>query len=555
MDRRSFLLIHELFIGEISCDKPMMSTKRSLRSTNVFFGKRSLKYDKNGKQIFKLNISEEFRSKNRTEQNFKVFRITFLKRNRNQSSGQPNVISLLGNLNDGNGKLSNLLQNISRDILRTAKQPLSHHSRTARKNIKGILLSDILSEQPKDKGGEVNILEPFPNEKQDASRTNADTENSMTRLLQHRSESNVIVEAKLDPLRIGIRLQDDKQRNPDMKPTPNKHASLQEALEDVDSSSIPSSKEKSSSEDAEEDNRVLTKLSKELKEKSDGLPLKANTVEKEEGRVGKVHIQATSKEDNSNGTEVKSAGVSITTESKGLESGNLLKVLLTKLLGNDIAEALKEKVAEDLKSDNKRLHKGDQQPVDEDDATDNPTGSMVMRPNDLNTTKGGATDVDVLQFPVSTGHITNSQQTADKSPSFDMASTTAAVGSSPGTIPPVETDKLSSQTSEGHHDAVSLHPTSSLNCFRVDSSPGAVIPVSGQCSSAFSSAPPGAGHTIPIKGVLEEPPGRPAAMADFASTTPTAISVESPPGTVMGVGMSVANGDGRLEEDHGKALS
>ena len=70
---------------------------------------------------------------------------------------------------------------------------------------------------------------------------------------------------------------------------------------------------------------------------------------KEDENLGKLHIQATSNKENKNGTEVNTAGVSITTESKGLQTNGLMKVLLTKLLGSDIKDALKEKESEALK--------------------------------------------------------------------------------------------------------------------------------------------------------------------------------------------------------------
>lgn len=524
-------------------DTSIKGNREKQRRSAIQFSKNNTSsFDGKGRQIFDRGKTNETNGNGSTipsdRRKYTVLRITVVKHGRNQSAGEPKVLSVLDGVKDENADLSRTTSiNNSQDIMRGTKVPLTFQINNKGSNEEGIPLKDLYSDKP------------LPNDKQVLSAGNAhglppnkeDTESSSEKpgKSQEQSDPNVLLEAKLNPLRIGIRLDDDQKKESETSSKEVDHVSLQDVLNDIDYTTKTANVTPEESGTEKEDT-VVIKLNDSSKNASHS-NIKQPHVDENEDKLGKLHIQATSEKENKNGTEVNTAGVSITTESRGRQTDGLMKVLLSKLLGNDVTEALKDKVGQKLKS------------------ASNPKAS-----NDY-----------------------SGKQT---SPSLDMASTTPtgiAVESPPGTIQGVDTAEMNNKGG----DTTAVEPpqtiTSSPQCVGENSQPLVLnsegpkapanirlpggkdchyglekVPTANEASSSptgivVESAPGtqqavGTGIPPPAQMAPNPPPSVPS-TGGFASTTPTGVSVESPPGTIQAVGTSIPEeGVSEMAGDNGK---
>lgn len=290
-----------------------------------------------------------------------VLRITFIKRARNQTA-EPQRVLLVGNnpKDDSSALLRTSPQKVVQDTLQDTTIPITFHVNRKPVNLENLPINKLLSDKP------------FPNNQHDFNTSSA---------LQHpqilkpperedKPESNVVLEAKLNPIRIGIRLDGNKKNEAKENSKEVSHVSLQDVLNDIgDSSKTIKTTDKSRPENEES---VVIDLNDNLN-KGNKPTMKQTDSKESDGKLGRVHLKATSHKDSENGTEVETAGVSITTESKGLQTNGLMKILLSKLLGSDISQELKGKVADELKSIG-RLKKPN------DEASTAAQGSLVESP-------------------------------------------------------------------------------------------------------------------------------------------------------------------------------
>lgn len=484
------------------------------------------------KQIFDRGKANETNVNNSTKRpdtrKYTVLRIAVIKHGRNQSSETPKVLSVLDDLKGGNlQQIVTTPRNKSLNIMKGTNVPLTFQVNSKESSEEDIPLNDLYSDKPlphdKHHSSE-NKERLLPPQKETSQPLTEKPEKP-----QGQSDSNVLLEAKLNPLRIGIQLDDDKKNEAESTTQQTEKISLQDVLKDIDDTSRKANPSLDES-DADKVNSVLISLN-DGNVKDNHSTSKQQHLIKGDGNLGKLHIQATSNKENRNGTEVNTAGVSITTESKGLQTDGLMKVLLTKLLGSDIKDALKEKVAEELKS-------------------------------------------------------TSNQKTPS---SLDMASTTAAgttVESPPGTIKGVDTAEMNNNGGGG----INVEPPSMLQtspqCVGGGSqqnalhSTGARVPGNlyspggRDCSSGMGRVPStNMASSLPTGMIIESAPGTqqavgtgippPAGMAPnppplvpsnarFGSTTPAGVVVESPPGTIQAVGTSIPEKGISQMGDNGK---
>ena len=489
--------------------------EKQRRSANQFSKNNSTSFDGKGRQIFdrgKTNETNGNGSMVPSDRKYTVLRITVINHGRNQSSGEPKIISAVHGVKDESAELSRTaLQNTSQDIMH------------------GTSLNDLYSYKPLSD----NIQPLSAGDTQGLPQNKQVTESSSEEpvKLQDQSDSNVLLEAKVNPLRIGIRLGDDAKKEPETSSKEVDHVSLQEVLNDIDYTTKVANVTPEETGSEKEDTVVVSKNDSHSN-------MKQPDVDQNEENLDKLHIKASSEKQNKNGTEVNTAGVSITTESRGLQTDGLMKVLLSKLLGSDVTEALKDKSVQNFKH-----------------------ASKPKTPN-----------------------------ASQPSPSLDMASTTStgtSVESPPGTVQEVDTAEINNNGG----DTTAIKPpqtvATSPQCFGEDSqplllnsegpkAPGNIrlpgerdchyglekLPTTNEASSSptgitVESAPGtqqavGNGISPPVEMTPNPPPKVPSTGA-FASTTPTGISVESPPGTIQAVGTSIPEeGVSEVAGDKGK---
>lgn len=456
-----------------------------------------------------------------------VLRITVVKHGRNQSGETPQVLSVTNDFKQGNIRETGAnARSKSLDIMKGANVPISFQVSGRGSGEKDVLLNDLYGgKQISFDGRSSNeSSEHVPQQKEDSDLSAQDPDKQ-----QGKTDSKVLLEAKLNPLRIGIQLDGDKTSKEESTNQPTESISLQEVLKDIDDTSQKADPSLDENKGKKE-NAVLISLNNENVKDDDSHGTQQHVV-KEDENLGKLHIQATSNKENKNGTEVNTAGVSITTESKGLQTNGLMKVLLTKLLGSDIKDALKEKESEALK----------------------PTGGRRI------------------------------------SSSLDMASTTAAgtsVESPPGTMKGVDTAEMNNNAGAVNSiEPPSMHQTGP-QCLGGEPEPD-LLPTTGtrvpgnlrlpggrDCSQGMESLPSSnVASSSPTGMVIESAPGTQQAVGNgmpppaqvvpnlpplvpsnqrFGSTTPAGVGVESPPGTIHAVGTSIpAEGISELG-DNGK---
>ena len=164
---------------------------------------------------------------------YTVLRITVVNHGQNQSVEEPKMLSAVGGTKDETtGLYRSTSQNSSKDLLRGTKVPLTFEMNTKGSNEGSISLNDLNSDKP------------IQDEKQSLSVDNANglplnkenTESSSDKpgKLQDQSDSKVLLEAKLNPLRIGIRLDDSQKKESETGSKEVDHVSLQDVLNDID---------------------------------------------------------------------------------------------------------------------------------------------------------------------------------------------------------------------------------------------------------------------------------------------------------------------------------
>lgn len=464
---------------------------------------------------------------------YTVLKITVVNHGQNQSTGgQPRVLSIVDDAKEGNTQLSkSASQNTSQDIMRGTDMPLTFKININGSNIDDIPLNDLLSDKPLP----INKHLVSTSNEQVLSPNKETTESSSEKpgKVQGQSDPKVLLEAKLNPLRIGIRVDDDKNKVSETTSKQGDKVSLEDVLQDIDDTTKTANATRDE-DDSSKENTVVISLNNDSK-KANHSNIQQKHFDKNEEKLGSVHIQATSqKKENNNGTEVNTAGVSITTESKGLQTDVLMKVLLSKLLGSDISEALKVKVAQELKSTNNPKapndYPGKQRPLSLDMASTTPMGTSVESPP--GTIKG-----------VDTAEMNNNAGAADTAQPPQMVATSPQCfggGSRPGVLNSAGSRVPDNTRLPGGSDCPTTQVASSFPTGMViESAPGTQQAV-------------GTGIPSPSQMAPNPPPSLPP-TGGFASTAPVGVSVESPPGTIQAVGTSIPEeGVSKMEGDNGK---
>lgn len=535
------------------------------RSAIGFPNSNSSITDSKGRQIYDRGKSNDTDGMNSTKPADKrkhtVLRITVIKHSRNQTTGQSKVLSVGNKLKDVNTALRTSPQRAAQDILQDTKVPLTFRVNTKTSNEENTPINKLLSDKPlpNDKhDSNAGIVLEHPKTSPEQGIADSAAENAPKS--QDKLESNVVLEAKLNPLRIGIRLNDDKKQEAQQTSEEVDHISLQDVLKDIDDSSKTGNATGDQS-NPEKENSVVIDLNDDSSKGNKSIT-KQEKIHENDEKQGKLLLQATNHKDNKNGTEVQTAGVSITTESKGLHSDNLMKVLLSKLLGSDISEALKGKVQEELKSasslkrpdDNGQKQRPIHRPLDE--ASTAATGSLLESP------PGTVQAVDNAEM-----------NNAGPGPTAASPSLPAPMPSpvpTPAPLPPPA-------VAPGHPNCIGgplplFNPAGD----RVD---GNAPPPGGRdCSNGLQRLPLAqqVASTYPTGMLLESAPGTQQAVdtgipspapipprppprlpyngGSLASTTAAGQGVESPPGTIMAVGTSASTGTriNAMRGDNGK---
>ncbi|KAL9968912.1 hypothetical protein ACROYT_G021062 [Oculina patagonica] len=340
-------------------------------------------FDGKGRQIFDRGKANETNGNSSTKHSdrrkYTVLKITVVKHGGNKSTEEQKGLTM-DDVRDGNVELSKTTpRNASQDVVRGTKVPLTFAINTKGSSEEAIPLNDLLSDNPLP-----NIKKPLSTSNTHLLPATEATESSKEKpgKFPDQSDPNVLLEAKLNPLRIGIRLDDDKKKESKTTSEEVGQVSLQDVLKDIDDTTNAAHVTPNQSEN-EKEKTVVINLNDGSIHANDS-NVKQQHLNKNEEKQGKLRIQATNEKENKNGTEVNTAGVSITTESKGLQTDGLMKVLLSKLLGNDVTEALNEKVVQKLKSVGNPVapndYAGKQTPTTLDMASTNPTGTSVESP-------------------------------------------------------------------------------------------------------------------------------------------------------------------------------
>ena len=496
------------------------------RSANQFSKTNSSSFDGKERQIFdrgKTNETKGNGSMVPSDRKYTVLRITVVKHGRNQSAVEPKLLYAVDDVKEGNAELSRTTsQNISQDILQGTKVPLTFQINTQGEISPNELYSD----------------KPLSDDKQPLSAGNShglpqnkeNTESASEKLgtLQDKSDSNVLLETKLNPLRIGIRLDDDEKKESETSSKEVDNVSLQEVLNDIDYTTKAANVTPEETGSEKEDT-VVVSLNNSSKNASHS-NMKEPHVDLNEESRGKLHIQASSERQNKNGTEVNTAGVSITTESRGLQTDGLMKVLLSKLLGSDVTEALKDKGVQKFKPVSKPIApKGKQLSPSLDMASTTATGTLVESP------PGTVQGVDTAEMNNQGGDTTAVE------PPQKIATSPQCSGED---FPPSSPTNIRLPGGMDCHSGLKKLPTTN----EASSSPtGTVVESAPGTQQAVGTGIP------PPAEMTPNPPPRVPSTGELASTTPAGVSVESPPGTIQAVGTSIPEeGVSELAGDKGK---
>lgn len=480
------------------------------RSTNQFSKNNSSSPDGKGRQIFDRGKTNETNGNGSMvpsdRRKYTVLRITVVNHGRNQSSGEPKMLSAVDGVKDENAELSRVTsKNNSQDI------------------IIGTSLNDLFSDKP-----------GAPTQRLPLNKEVTESSSDKPGKSQEQSDSNVLLEAKLNPLRIGIRLDDNAKKASETSSKKVDNVSLQEVLNDIDytTKSANVTPEETGSE---KEDTVMVGLNDSDKNVSYS-NIKQLHVDHNEENLDKLHIKASSEKKNQNGTEVNTAGVSITTESRGLQTDGLMKVLLSKLLGSDVTEALKDKSVQNPASKPKAPN-GSQPSISLDMASTTPTGNAVESPPG---TIQGVDTAEMNNKGGDTAAIEPPQMVATSPQCFGEDSQSLVLNNEGTKAPsniPLPGDR------DCHYGTEKLPTTNEAS-----SSPTGIVVESapGTQQAVGNGIPP------PVEMTPNPPPGV-ASAGGFASTTPTGVSVESPPGTIHAVGTSVSEeGVSEMEGDKGK---
>ena len=474
------------------------------RSAIGFPNTNSSLTDSKGSQIFDRGKANETNGKNTSKLEDKrkhtVLRITLIKHAGNRATEQQKVLPFGNDPKTESNALSRASpQKATQDMLQDTRIPLTFQVNTKPSNGEDVPINKLLSDKPlPNDNHDLSANSPleYPKTSPDKGE-NGSGEKSPK--LQDKLEPNMVLEAKLNPLRIGIRLDDDKKKDAQNTSVGVNHVSLQDVLKDIDDSS-QASNATGDENTLEKENSVIIDLNDDATKGS------KPTIPRDDGKSGKVRLEATSHRDNKNGSEIETAGVSITTESKGLQSDGLMKVLLSKLLGSDISEALKGKVAKELKSvsvlakpnDNAQKQRPISRPTSLDEASTTAEGTLVESP------PGTLQGVDMAEM--------NNQAGGPTLAPPPLPSPMPAPAN-PAPLPPPPPPKPT--VPQSHPGCAGWFPHLQLLNPAGDSVSGNVRPPG--CSYEFQRQP----------------------INQIASTTPTGMSIESAPGTLQGVGTGI----------------
>ena len=522
--------------------------------------------DSKGRQIYDRVKTIETDRANTSEladkRKHTVLRITVTKQYRNQNNGQAKVLLLGNSLKDNSTALLRATaQKAVGEMLQGVKIPLTFHVNTKPSN-EDLPMGKLLSDKP------------LSNDKEDFNTSSAihypkisESTTGKSPGAQDKLEPKVVLEAKLSPLRIGIHLDEDKKNDTENDSTEVNHVSLQDVLKDIDESSKTTNATEVESNPAKE-NSVVIDLNDDTT-KGNKPTIKQENFDKNDGKLGKVHLEAISHKDNKNGTEVETAGVSITTESKGLQTNGLIKILLSKLLGSDISEALKGKVAKEIKYVSGATVPNNDTPKQSspslDMASTTAVGTLVESP------PGTVQGVD-------TAEMNNGGEQPLKSPAVSAAmpapfpppplpppppppipspSVPTIVPSHPGCAGGSPQLHLSNPT--GDRVPGNLHPPEGRDCsYEIQRLPNIHVTSSYPNGMLLeSSLGPLHGLGTGFSSPAAAPPSPFARLSSngvsYASTNAAGQGVESPPGTTMAVGSSSSTTNNEMQRgDYGK---
>ena len=455
---------------------------------------------------------------------YTVLKITVVKHGRNQSAGEPKMFYAVHDVKEENAELSRITsQNISQDITHGTKVPLTFQIDTKGSNKKGISPNDLYKDKPL--SDDKQLLSEGNAHGLPQSKENAESSSEKTGTVQDQSDSNVLLETKLNPLKIGIRLDDDEKKESETSSKEIDNVTLQEVLKDIDYTTKAANVKTDEIGSEKEDTVVVS--SNDSGKNNSHSSIKEPHVDLNEENGGKLHIQASSEKQNKNGTEVNTAGVSITTESRGLQTDGLMKVLLSKLLGSDVTEAFKDKGVQKFKPASKPIAIGKQPSPSLDMASTTPTGTVVESP------PGTVQGVDTAEMNNKEGDTTAAPQMGAASPQcFGEDS------------PPLAPSNMRLPGGRDCHYGLEKFPTTD----EASSSPtGTVVESAPGTQQAV-----GTGIPSPAELTPNPPPSVPS-TGGFASKTPAGVSVESPPGTIQAVGTSIPEeGVSEMAGDKGK---
>lgn len=502
------------------------ATQTSKHNTLIFDGKGRQIFDRGKAKETSGNVSAD--DSNRRKH--MVFKITVQRQGRYQSPEDPKVFSMYNDLKDGNVELSKPAPiNASQDMVHGTQVPLTFEANNNGSSEEVIPLGDLLNDQLLPNTTEPissNNTSVLPPDKEPAESSNQKPAN-----FPSQSDPNVVVEAKLNPLRIGIRLDDDKTKESETSSKQGDHVSLQDVLKDIDDTTEAAQAIPDEGKNDKEKTVVVNVNDKHINDSN----TKQQNLDNDKEKLGKLRIQATSEKENKKGTEVNTAGVSITTESKGLQTDSLMKVLLSKLLGSDVTEALKEKEVKNPKAPND--NSGKQTSKSLDVASTNPTGTSVESPP--GTIKG----VDAAEMNNKGGGTT----TTIEKPQTVVSNPQCFGGSQPLML-----------NSKGYKVPANIRPPDGRDCsYGMENIPNTHVPSSLPSGMVIESSPgtqQAVGTGVPPPSEMAPSlPSSPPSTGGLASTAPAGISVESPPGTIQAVGTSITEeGVSEMEGDNGK---
>ena len=523
--------------------------------------------DSKGRQIYDRGKTNETDRANTSEpadnRKHTVLRITVSKQsqNQNQNTGQPKVL-LLGNSrkDKSTAMLQATAQKTVQDMLQGVRIPLTFHVNTKPPN-EDVPINKLLSDKP------------LPNDKEDFNTSSAlqnpklsESPTGKSPDVQDNLEPKVVLEAKLAPLRIGIHLDEDKKNDAENDSTNVDHISLQDVLKDIDDSSKTTNATEVES-NPEKENSVVIDLNDDTTKGSKPTSKQTN-FHKNERKLGKVHLEAISHEDNKNGTDVETAGVSITTESKGLQTNGLIKILLSKLLGSDISDALKGKVAKEIKyAGGLKIPSDDdqkQRPVSSspslDEASTAAVGTLVESP------PGTVQGVDTAEMnnggvqPLASPPVSAAMPAPFRPPPPPAIPSPSV----PNTVPSHPecaggSPELLLLNPAGNRVPGNLHPPGGRDCYyemqRLPNLHVAPSSPSGMLLESTFGPPHGLGT-----GILSSAAAPPSPFSrlssnggSYASKNAAGQGVESPPGTIMAVGTSSSPSINEIQRgDYGK---